>query len=141
MNKTNRITPSNTSILSGVITNANNMSIKYRTSIAGKSYFLTSFPIAVGIMSALKPEISRVLNIFEPITLPKLKSFKPFIEPIKLTEASGAEVPIETRVQPITSGGIFKARAILHEPSTNKSAPFTSKIMPETSKMQVITIV
>ncbi len=134
MNKTNRITPSNTSILSGVITNANNMSIKYRTSIAGKSYFLTSFPIAVGIMSALKPEISRVLNIFEPITLPKLKSFKPFMEPIKLTEASGALVPIEPELSLLRAGGFLKRGLYYTSRRQTNRRPLQAKSCPKQVK-------
>ena len=59
-----------------------------------------------------------------------LKSFKLLIDALILTEASGALVPIETKVKPIINEGIFKALAILLDPSTNKSAPFINRAMP-----------
>lgn len=86
-----------------------------------------------GTISELTPRIKRVLKILEPTTLPMLISFIPFTALFMLTEASGALVPIETRVRPIIRGGILSAFAISLEPLTNQSAPFTSKTIPTIS--------
>ena len=50
------------------------------------------------------------------------------------TLASGALVPIETKVKPITKEGIFNFLAILAEPSTKKSAPLIKKSIPIINK-------
>ena len=51
------------------------------------------------------------------------------------TKASGRLVPIATIVSPMTSWGMPKRDAILLDPSTNQSAPFSSRINPNTNKI------
>ena len=99
----------------------------------GISAFLTSSSIFIGAISALSPRINKVLNILEPTILPTLRSAAELIAPLMLTDASGALVPIDTSVNPITSGGILRALAILLAPLTNRSAPFTSSPIPTIS--------
>ncbi len=53
---------------------------------------------------------------------------------LALTDASGALVPIDTSVRPITSDGTRIALAILLDPPTNRSAPLTSNTMPTSNK-------
>ena len=71
-----------------------------------------------GEMRAVIPRISRVLNMFEPITFPIAISAFPCMEERKLTTISGAEVPIPTIVSPITNSLIPNFLATAEEPST-----------------------
>ena len=52
------------------------------------------------------------------------------IAAVILTAASGILVPIATMVSPIISWGIPNFLAMLADPSTNQSAPFTRKRKP-----------
>ena len=54
------------------------------------------------------------------------------------TKASGRLVPIATIVRPMISWGMPKRDAILLAPSTNQSAPFSSKMKPSTNKIMFI---
>ena len=87
--------------------------------------------------------IPRIINIFKillptifPIVIPALLSNAA----VMLTAASGKLVPMATIVSPITSCGIPSFFAILAAPSTNQSAPFTSRKNP-TSKINICTII
>ena len=87
--------------------------------------------------------IPRIINIFKillptifPIVIPALLSNAA----VMLTAASGKLVPMATIVSPITSCGIPSFFAMLAAPSTNQSAPFTSRKNP-TSKINTCTII
>ena len=79
---------------------------------------------------ALIPNIKRILNMFDPITLPSAMSVLSFNALVKDTTSSGADVPKATIVNPITMGAILNRAARLDAPSTRKSAPLTSIIKP-----------
>ena len=70
------------------------------------------------------------LKILDPITFPREISLLPLKAAVMLTAASGALVPRETSVSPITMDGIFNAFAMEEEPSTKKSAPLISRTKP-----------
>lgn len=61
----------------------------------------------------------RILTMLEPIILPKAKPVSFFIKAISETESSGNDVPKATRVMPIISGEIRKAREIFFANLTN----------------------
>lgn len=113
--------------INGAINSAADLSVG---NIVGSNIFNTLFILG---LSALSPRINKVLNILEPTILPTLRSAAELIAPLMLTDASGALVPIDTSVNPITSGGILRALAILLAPLTNRSAPFTSSPIPTIS--------
>ena len=64
-----------------------------------------------------------MLNILEPMTLPKAKSLSPLVAAITDVTNSGREVPIETIVRPISWSLIPKLLAI-------SDAEFTTKFPP-----------
>jgi hypothetical protein len=64
-----------------------------------------------------------MLQILLPTTLPTAIMLLPFIDEIRLTTSSGAEVPKATTVRPITIGVTPRLRARLEEPFTSHSAP------------------
>jgi hypothetical protein len=71
--------------------------------------------------------------MFEPITLPRAKSGKPFTAELILTMSSGAEVAKETTVIPIIIFGIFKPKEI-------DTADFNSQFPPKINKIKPISI-
>ena len=85
---------------------------------------------AMGRMIAAQPTTASRLKILEPMMLPRDIPLLPFIPAVMLTAASGALVPMETRVRPMMIEGIFSNLAIEEEPSTKKSAPLISKTKP-----------
>ncbi len=129
-----------TSILYGVIANANIMSTAYSAVIIGTSNFFISRLIVSGMISDDTPSMNSVLNMFEPTTLDILMSFMPFTAPLILTDASGALVPMDTSVSPMTSGGTLSARASLLAPPTKKSAPFIKSNVPTMRRMMLTAI-
>ena len=95
---------------------------------------MVCFETLILINNKLTPITIKILKIFEPIIFPKEISDNPLIEEEIETLASGALVPIETNVKPITNDGIFNFLAILAEPSTKKSAPLIKKNIPIINK-------
>lgn len=93
--------------------------------------FLTSS----GYTTAVEPSINRVLVILEPIILLTAKSALPLKLAIMFTINSGAEVPKDTMVRPITKSLILNFCAMAVLPSTSQSAPLISKRKPPIIKM------
>ena len=83
---------------------------------------------------AAQPMTVNKLKILDPMTFPREISLLPLKAAVMLTAASGALVPMETRVSPMTMDGIFKAFAMEEEPSTKKSAPLIKKSIPIINK-------
>jgi hypothetical protein len=75
-------------------------------------------------MIAEIPNISSILAIFDPTTLPKAIAVLPDKALVTETTSSGVDVPNATTVNPITIGLIFSFRATADAPSTSKSAAF-----------------
>ena len=101
---------------------------------------LLRFPsvIDTGIRAAVMPRMKRVLNIFEPMTLPTDMSALPCRAPVRLTTSSGQDVPKPTTVRPMTNSLTPAFLAIAEAPSTSRSAPRTMSPRPASSKMIVI---
>ena len=71
-----------------------------------------------------------MLAMFEPIAFPTASKLLPSCEAIIATTISGAEVPNETTVKPITSLGIPKFVAVEAAPERKRSADQTSPTNP-----------
>ena len=89
-------------------------------------------------MTALVPTTTNVLKILEPTILEIAISLLPIKPAVILTLASGKLVPSATIVKPIITEGTFNLRATLALPSTNKSAPFIKRTIPNTNKRNTI---
>ena len=81
------------------------------------------------------PRIIPTFRMLLPTTFPIVMAAFDFKAAVMETKASGRLVPIATIVSPIISWGMPKRDAILLDPSTNQSAPFSSRINPNTNKM------
>ena len=79
---------------------------------------------------AVIPSTKPMLAKFEPMALPTAKPPEFFNAALIETMISGAEVPIETTVSPITSDEMPKLRATPTLPFTNLSAPQTKPMRP-----------
>ena len=73
------------------------------------------------------------MAIFEPIALPTAKPPAPSNAAIVETNISGADVPNDTMVRPITNGEIPIKRAVAAAPSTKRSALQTRMTKPAKS--------
>ena len=89
----------------------------------------------MGDIIAVAPKTSARFAIFDPITLPILISLSspPSRAAPILTSSSGADVPKETTVIPITNVEICAFRAKPTEPLTKKSPPKIKVIKPRIS--------
>ncbi len=87
-----------------------------------------------GVRIAHNPRISSMFAMLLPIMFPNEMSAVPFNAAKMLTNVSGSDVPNATMVSPITSVGMPNRLASDVEPSTRKSAPFTSRISPAANK-------
>src|SRR5690606_12454837 len=83
-----------------------------------------------GTVMAHIPRISRMLTILLPITLATARSGEPCKADKILTVSSGADVPKETTVRPITKEETRNLAAKDEAPRTNPSAPSTSSTKP-----------
>lgn len=64
--------------------------------------FITSAGfITIGVITDDKPSTNKMLNMFEPITLPIAISLSPFLAATIEVTSSGRDVPIATIVRPI----------------------------------------
>ena len=81
-------------------------------------------------MRADIPSINRMLAMLLPKIFPIAISVLPFADAKILTMNSGADVPKETIVNPITMGEIFRLFAIEEAPSTRRPAPFIRSTNP-----------
>ena len=79
--------------------------------------------------------------MLEPTTFPMAISLLPFTAAVILTASSGALVPNATIVSPIIKDGIRRRLAIEEAPSTNQSAPFTSRKNPTNKKITDFNII
>jgi hypothetical protein len=84
----------------------------------------------MGFITDEIPITRRILNIFEPTTLPTAISLEFLRAAFILTAVSGELVPKATIVSPTRIEGTLKILAMEDEPSTKKSAPLTSKAKP-----------
>ena len=89
-------------------------------------YFLTG----IGATRAVTPRTKPILARLEPIAFPTAKPPESFKAAFMETMISGAEVPIETTVRPITNDEIPRFLATPTLPLTNLSAPHTRPIKP-----------
>ena len=99
----------------------------------GSSFFSTPDFTGSGAISAVIPRTSAMFAILEPRALPIAKSPAPEVDAIKETKISGADVPKDTMVKPISMGDIPKFFAVAAAPKTNLSALHTNRISPEIS--------
>ena len=91
--------------------------------------------ITMGATNAVQPTIINVLKRLLPTTLPIAMSALPCSAPDILTANSGAEVPNDTMVKPITIGEILKRLAIEEAPSVRPFAPVRISPRPIIRKM------
>ena len=89
-------------------------------------------------MSAVMPRMIPTFKMLLPTTFPIVIAAFDYKAAVIETKASGRLVPIATIVSPIISWGMPKRDAILLDPSTNQSAPFSSRINPNTNKIMFI---
>jgi hypothetical protein len=68
--------------------------------------------------------------MFDPTTLPIAMADRPSIAALRLTSNSGADVPKETTVKPITNVDTLNFNAIPTAPFTRNSPPITSVARP-----------
>ena len=99
----------------------------------GTSRFTKRLFTRSGITAALAPSTTSTLKIFEPtILLTAIAS--PALPPLsvesRLTNSSGALVPKDTTVRPITIWGIPNSNESATEPATNNSPPQNNNKMP-----------
>ena len=99
----------------------------------GTSCFTKRLFTRSGITAALAPSTTSTLKIFEPtILLTAIAS--PALPPLRvesrLTNSSGALVPKDTTVRPITIWGIPNNNESATEPATNNSPPPNNNKMP-----------
>ena len=118
-----------------------NMRMKVTTRVMGMSRCLLDFVTEIGIISAVRPSMSRVLKMLDPRTLPMEMSELLAIAPVTLTTSSGQEVPNPTMVKPITNSLILSFLAMAEAPSTRKSAPKTIVSRPAASHNKSVSII
>lgn len=91
--------------------------------IIGQSLLRVATATGIGSIKAVKPNTNEILAMLEPTTFPMAISGEPCKAAFKLTINSGAEVPKETMVIPITNGESLNFAAIPTAPLTNTSPP------------------
>ena len=64
------------------------------------------------LTNADKPKTPKILNMFEPTTLPMATLPLPLIKEAIVTASSGRDVPIAARLIPIIASGIFNTSEI-----------------------------
>ena len=84
----------------------------------------------------MSPGTKPILAMFEPIAFPTASKLLPSWEAIIATTISGAEVPNETTVKPITSLGIPKFVAVDAAPDRKRSADQTRPKNPTNIKIR-----
>ena len=103
--------------------------------IIGQSWRTETRCTFMGDIMAVTPKTSAKFAMFEPITFPILMSLSspPSKAAPILTRSSGADVPKETTVIPITSVEICAFNAKPTEPFTKKSPPKINVTKPRIS--------
>ena len=87
----------------------------------------------MGQIRAVRPKTSPIFARFEPIALPIPIVPALFKDALIETIISGADVPMDTIVRPITMGEMPKLCAIAALPVTKRSAPQTKPISPNST--------
>lgn len=100
---------------------------------SGSSFFKTPDFTGRGAIKAVMPRTIAMLAILEPSALPMARSPAPDVDAINDTSISGAEVPNDTMVKPISMGDIPKFLAVAAAPKTNLSALQTKSMSPAIS--------
>ena len=77
----------------------------------------------IGLITPVRPRIARILNTFEPSTLPIAIPLFPLRADTTLVASSGREVPPATIVRPITASDTPSFVATAVAPSTNRLLP------------------
>ena len=96
----------------------------------GMSRSVCSRLMVKGKMAAVAPRMSKVLQMFEPITLPNAMSPCPVIADDRLMNNSGDEVPIPIMVNPIMKLLKWAFLAIATVESTSTLAPTSNNVSP-----------
>ena len=109
--------------------------------IASKEKGISLLTVALltikGHIIAAMPRINKVLEILEPIMLPKAMPVLPFTLAKALITNSGAEVPKATIVKPIKKLETPYLLAIDEEPSIIMSAPLIRNMKPRMNRIIV----
>ena len=92
----------------------------------------------MGEITPVTPKISKMLNTFEPNTLPMAMPLLPLRAATALVASSGCDVPPATMVSPITASLMPMALATVVAPSTKRLLPSTNQPKP-TSNQAVAT--
>ena len=103
----------------------------------GISLLTVALLTSKGAITAHTPKINRVLEILEPIILPKAMPELPLTLAKVLMTNSGAEVPKATIVKPIKKLEMPNFVAIDEDPSIIISATLIKKINPKINKIIV----
>ncbi len=96
----------------------------------GNSAFSTVREKGNGTMNAVTPSTRPMFAMFEPMALPTASSGLPSTAAVRATSISGAEVPTETTVRPMSIFGTRKCPAVLAAPERNRSALQRSAMNP-----------
>jgi len=75
----------------------------------------TAFIVSMGEIRREIPNISPMFAIFDPIIFPKIKPWAPLVTAAIEVKSSGAEVAIDTTVNPTTTLGMPKDFARLEQ--------------------------
>lgn len=110
------------------------------TSSIGISVNVVVRPTVIGAMSTVTPRTRPTLAMFEPKALPIASAPEPVAEDIIETRISGAEVPTDTMVMPISSGDNPTREARAAAPSINRSALQTRTASPMTMVRRLISM-
>jgi len=97
---------------------------------SGRSISVVLRPSVMGLTNRVTPSTSPTLAIFEPRALPTASSPEPARADIIEMRISGAEVPTDTMVSPISMGVRPARLAIAEAPSTKRSALHTKATSP-----------
>ena len=94
----------------------------------GRSEKAVVLPTTMGEISSVMPNTRPILAMFDPKALPTARLPAPARADINDTRISGAEVPTDTMVMPISRGDMPNDRAIAAAPSIKRSALQTSTV-------------
>lgn len=96
----------------------------------GISLLMVDCATRMGRTMATMPIITRMLKMLDPTTLPMASWVAPRAADMTEMTSSGAEVPNDTIVRPITSSLTPQRRAMADEPSVRALAPTSMSAKP-----------
>ena len=96
----------------------------------GSSFLSTPDLTGRGAIKAVTPSTRAILAMLDPSALPMARSPAPDVDAMSDTSISGADVPKDTIVKPISIGDMPKFLAVAAAPNTNRSALHTRRISP-----------